>query len=383
MKAPGMTAGTARFIPVCEPSLGAGEETYVLDALRSGWISSAGSYIDRFEQGFAAYCGVTQGVAVSSGTTALHLALLALGIGPGDEVVLPSFTMVACLFAVLYCGATPVLVDAEPDTLNIDPAKLAAAISPRTKAIMVVHIFGHPCAMDQIMDIANAHGIAVLEDAAEAHGAQFRGQRCGSLGHIAAFSFYANKILATGEGGMVLTSNEAYADECRYRRNLCFKLRGPRDYSHADLGYNYRFTNLHAAIGLAQLERLDDHVHARRHNAQLYSEQLAGTPGLQLPVERPGCRHVHWMYGLRLDSRVIKKSRSEIMGQLRERGIDTRAYFQPMHRQPLLKKHAWRGSEAFPVADDAATQGFYLPSSSHLSASDIEYIAATLRDLVR
>ena len=370
------------FIPVCEPFMGGREEEYVLQAVRTGWISSAGEFVNNFESGFASYCGIAHGVSTTSGTTALHLALLAAGIGEGDQVIIPDFTMVATLLAVLYCGATPVFVDVEPDTFNIDPALIEAKITSRTRAIIPVHIFGHPVDMAPIQELCQKHDLVIIEDAAEAHGAEYNGQRCGSLGDIACFSFFANKILTTGEGGMLLTDNPEYIKQARYFRNLCFSLDGPRDYSHKDLGYNYRFTNTQAAIGLAQLEKLDDYVEMRRANAYFYNSLLKDIPGVSLPVERKNVKNVYWMYGIMIDPAEFGMGRDELMAGLRDRGVDSRRYFSPMHDQPLLDKYKLRENDAsYPVTEAAAANGLYLPSSSSLKKEQIERVCDTLRAL--
>jgi perosamine synthetase len=372
-----------RFLPVCSPALGGSEEAYVLDALHGGWISSGGEYVDRFEKGFARWSGRHFGVAASSGTAALHLALRAVGVGPGDEVVLPDFTMAACLFSVLYLGAKPVFVDVEPDTWTLDPALLEPALTPRTRAIMAVHIYGHPCEMDPVLEIAARRGAAVVEDAAEAHGAEYRGRRCGSFGAASAFSFFANKILTTGEGGMVLTDDPGIADRCRSFRNLCFPLAGARDYLHDDVGYNYRLTNLQAAVGVAQLERAEELVGLRVAVARRYLEQLDGVPGLQLPVERPHVRNVYWMFGVVVDPERFGMDRDALAAALRAEGIDTRPFFKPLHSQPALAKAGVAASGAFPVTERLAAGGLSLPTGPRIAAEDVDRVAAALRRLGR
>ncbi len=373
-----------RTIPVCVPLLDGNEERYVAEAVRGGWISSVGPAVGEFERRFAAWCGAAHGVSVSNGTAALHLALSALDVGPGDEVVIPDFAMVAVLFAVLYRGATPVLVDVEADTWNIDPHALARAVSPRTKAIIGVHTYGHPCDMDAIRAIAGRTSAAVVEDAAEAHGAEWRGQRAGTLGTLATFSFYANKIVTTGEGGMVVTSDSRLADRCRYFRNLCFPLDRPRDYFHADVGFNYRLTNLQAALGLAQMERADALVEARRRNARLYGDALRGIAGLSLPVERDGAKNVYWMFGITLDAARFGRSRDELAAALAERGVETRPFFKPLHVQPpYLRAVGDSLTRSFPVSTRLAADGLYLPSGPGLGADDIAYVADAIRGLAR
>ncbi len=365
------------MIHVCEPMLTGNEEKYVLDCLRTNWISSSGSYLKKFEEGFSRYCGVESGIAVCNGTTALHLALAALGVGPGDEVIVPDFSIVSTAFAVLYCGAKPVCVDIEKDTGNIDPQAIEARITRRTKAIIPVHIYGHPCDMDAIMNIARRHKLFVIEDAAEAHGAQYKGRRVGSFGDAACFSFYSNKMITAGEGGMVLARSVKVADRCRSLKNLAFgkKVR----FRHEAVGFNYRMTNIQAAIGLAQLEQIDRMIERRRRNAQLYFQYLRGIEGLVFPVERPDCVNVFWMYGLRV-KKSFGMSRDMLMRKLAEQGIETRPYFLGMHTQPVLKKKGIALGK-YPVSKQWGQEGLYLPSSSSLKEDQIAFIAGKLRRL--
>jgi perosamine synthetase len=365
-------------IPVCEPLLAGNEIAYVTEAMKTGWISSAGEYIGRFEKAFSAYCGVRQGIAVTNGTVALHLALRTLDIGPGDEVLIPNFTMIASAFAVCYLGAKPVFVEAEPGTWNMDPARIEEKISPRTKAIMPVHVFGAMCDMDAIGDIAKRRHLAVVEDAAEAHGAEYKGKKSGSFSSIAAFSFYANKNVATGEGGMVVTDDEELADRARYFKNVCFPTDGSRRYIHEDIGYNYRMSNLHAAIGLAQTERADVYRDLRIAHFERYRKNLAGVEGLSLQETPPHCLHVHWMNALLVDAASFGKSRDEVIAHLKARGVETRLLFTGMQRQPALKKYGCDCSGSYPVTDRVTEQGFYLPSGSGLSDADIDYVCDCL-----
>lgn len=369
-----------KFIPVCEPLLGGKEIEYVTDAMSTGWISSAGKYVGAFEEAFAAYCGVRYAVATCNGTVALHLALAALGIGPGDEVIVPDFTMIASAFAVCYTGARPVFADADKATWNVSAEAVAAKITPRTKAIMPVHIFGNPCDMAAIGDLAAAHGLFVVEDAAEAHGAEFQGKRAGNLSHIAGFSFFANKNITTGEGGMVVTDDEALAKAARYRKNLCFPLDSPREYLHADIGFNYRMSNLHAAIGLAQTERGDIYRAMRIRNGQLYRSMLNTIPGIFLQEDQFGGTNVFWMNGIVVDPGVYGHDRDELMAHLRGHGVDTRLFFNGLHRQASLKNFGCDVSGAYPVSDWLADNGFYLPSSSSLDQADIAAICNIIRN---
>lgn len=367
------------MIHVCEPMLAGNEEKYVVDCLRTNWISSGGVYLKKFEEGFSRYCGVQYGVAACNGTAALHLSLAALGIGPGDEVIVPDFSIVSTAFAVLYCGAKPVCVDSEEDTGNIDPKGIEAHVTSRTKAIIPVHMYGHPCDMDAIMKIARKHKLFVVEDVAEAHGAQYKGRRVGSFADVACFSFYSNKIITTGEGGMVLTRSKQIADRCQSLKNLSFgkKVR----FRHGAIGFNYRMTNIQAAIGLAQLEQIDQMIERRRKNAQLYNQYLRGIEGLILPVERPDCINVFWMYGLRVE-KSFGMSRDKLMVKLAEQGIETRTFFLGMHTQPILRKKGIALGK-YPVSKQWGQTGFYLPSASNLKEDQIAFIVEKLRRLRR
>lgn len=370
-----------QFIPVCEPTLNGNEKKYVLEALETNWISSSGKFLNEFEKGFADYCGVKFGVACSSGTAALHLALLALDIKEGDEVILPDFTMVSTLFSILYVGAKPVFVDVEPDTGNIDPGLIEEKITEKTKAIMVVHIYGHPVEIEPINKIAQKHNLKIVEDAAEAHGAKYKGKKCGSLGDIACFSFYGNKIITTGEGGMVVTDNAILAEKCKYFKNLCFPLNGPRNYTHEDLGYNYRMTNIQAAIGVAQLGQMNELKQKRRNNAKLYNQLLSKIPGVITPCEKKYALNVYWMYGIQIVEHEFGMSRDQLAKNLKIHGIDTRLYFQPMHSQPVLKKFGLIDNHSYPNTELLACQGLYLPSGSGLDSEHIHSICKTISSI--
>jgi perosamine synthetase len=362
-----------RFIPVCETLLDGNELAYLTECVTSNWISSAGPFVKRFESEFAKAAGCAHGVACSSGTAALHLALATLGIGPGDEVIMPAFTMVATANAARYLDAKPVLVDAEPVTGNMDPSRIEEKVGPRTRAIVVVHTYGHPADMDPILAIARRRGLAVVEDAAEAHGALYRGRPVGSLGDLACFSFYGNKIVSTGEGGMVVTEDEATARVVRRLRDHAFS--EERHFWHKYLGYNYRMTNLQAAVGVAQTERLAAFVEKRRANALRYSARLKDVPGLTLPAELPWARSVFWMYGIRVGD-SFGATRDELRGRLADAGIETRSFFIPIHLQPIyFREH--RG-ESYPVAEELCRTGLYLPSGPGLSLSDLDFVAAEI-----
>ena len=374
-----MTAN--KLIPVCEPLYLGNEIAYVEDAVKSGWISSAGEYLNKFEKAFAEYCGAKHAIATTSGTTALHLALVAHGVGEGDEVIIPNFTMAAVLLSVLYCGATPVFVDATRDTWCIDVEQLKKKITKKTKAIIPVHIYGHPADMNEINLLAKDAGISVIEDAAESHGATYFGKRCGSLSDSACFSFYANKIITTGEGGMVVTSNDEIAEKCRYFKNLCFSLKGPRDYWHNDIGFNYRMTNVQAALGLAQVEHIDEFVRRRRANAAQYLEALSGIEGLTLPVEKPNMTNVYWMFGFVVDKNVFGCSRDELAVKLIEKGIQTRTFFRPLHRQKMLEARGISDLGSYPQSELLGEGGMYLPSGSGLTQTEIAFVANCVREI--
>jgi perosamine synthetase len=368
------------MIPVCEPLLTGKELEYAGDCLKTNWISSAGKYIPEFEKRFAEYCGCKYGVTTTNGTTALHLALAALGIGAGDEVIMPAFTMAACAFSIVYTGAKPVLVDAEPDTWNMDVAQLERKITKKTKAIMPVHIYGHPCDMDPIMDVAKKHNLIVVEDAAEAHGAEYKGTRVGSIGQVSCFSFYANKIITTGEGGMVVTNDAQIAEKARRLKDQAFSPQ--RRFLHTDVGFNYRMTNVQAAIGLAQLESIDRFVEMRRKNAALYSAGLKSIPGITLPQQKQWAKNVYWMYGIVVGERA-GTSRDLLMQKLKEKGVDTRTFFIPMHVQPAFLNRGLFKGESYPVATELSENGLYLPSGSGLKPEEIEAVCRAVREIVR
>ena len=363
-----------KFIPVCEPLLAGNELKYVTEAVSTGWISSAGKYVTEFEKQFARYCGCEYGVAVCNGTVALHLALTALGIGNGDEVIIPNFTMIATAFAVCYTGAVPVFVDAHPETWTIDVDQIEAKITSRTKAIIPVHLFGLMCDMDAIETIAKRHHLYVLEDAAEAHGAEFKGRKAGSCSDLACFSFFANKNVTTGEGGMVVTNNKELYDRLRYHKNMCFPLDGPRNYVHNDIGFNYRMSNVVAAIGLAQTEKADEYKQMRMRNNALYRQYLSKVPGIRFQPLHEDYVDVAWMNAIVVDPQLYGRSKDELMVFLKENMVDTRLLFVGMHRQPCLKKFGADCSGVYPVTDWLSENGLYLPSASSLSEGDIKDI---------
>lgn len=373
-----------KFIPVCEPMLAGNELKYVTDAVSTGWISSSGTYVNEFEKQFAAYCGCKYGVAVCNGTIALHLALLALGIKEGDEVIVPTFTMIASAFAICYTGAKPVFVDADKETWNIDVKKIEEKITPRTKAIMPVHIFGKMCDMTAITALAKKYNLYIVEDAAEAHGAEHKGKKAGAYSDIAAFSFFANKNITTGEGGMVVTNDEAIYDRARYFKNVCFPVNGPRNYQHDDIGYNYRMSNVVAAIGLAQVEKADFYKALRIRNHQWYRTYLKDVPGIIFQAEpEKDCVDVCWMNTIVVDPKEYGHTKDELIAYLKEQKVDTRLLFTGMHRQKAMKDFGCDCGEAYPVSDWLMENGFYLPSASSLDEVTIREICDLIRKFTK
>ena len=363
------------FLPVAEPDLGPLEERYLLDAFRSGWISSAGAYVNRFEKAFAEFCGVRHAVSVCNGTVAIHLALKALGIGPGDEVIVPSLTFVATASTVVHAGAEPVFVDSQEDIGTLDPAGVARAIGPRTKAIIPVHLYGHPADMDPILDIARRNGIAVIEDAAQAHGASYKGRRVGSLGNLGTFSFYGNKILTTGEGGMVVTDDDATAARLRILKN--HGMDPSRRYWHAHVGFNYRMTNLQAAIGLAQTERFDELCSSRQRVLDLYRECFASRPGIQLNIARDWAVPVPWLVSALLPQGTRREDRDAVMTALKDAGVDSRPYFHVLSEMPPYTgfRCVSADGDGLPVAEDLSARGMNLPSAGWMGAAEIQRVS--------
>jgi perosamine synthetase len=361
------------MIPIAEPSLEGRELEYVTDCIRSGWVSSLGEYVKRFEQEFATYCGVRYGVATHNGTVALHLALAALGIGPGDEVILPTLTFVATANAVVYAGATPIFVDSEPHTWNIDPGAVTQAITSRTRAIIAVHLYGHPADMDSLRTLANQHGLTLIEDAAEAHGARYKGRRVGSLSDVAIFSFFGNKIITTGEGGMVLTDDSELAERCFFLENQARHKENP--YWHPEIGYNYRMTNLQAALGVAQLERIEELIAIRVRNAGHYGRRLQDIRGLSPPPCAQWADNVYWMYTVLVEE-GYGQDRDTLMARLRQRGIDTRPAFYPIHILPM-----YHHGQRFPVAEEIGRKGLNLPSGATLTLEQANAVCDALAEM--
>ena len=363
------------FVPVNEPVITPESKKYVAEAMETGWISSAGKYIGEFEEQFAKFLGVKHAITTTSGTTAIHLALVALGIGPGDEVIVPDFTMMGSVLPVLYCGATPIFVNAEPEAFNIDPDLIEAKITKKTRAIMPVHIYGHSADMDPILAIAKKHSLPVIEDAAEAHGASYKGRLCGSMGDMGCFSFYGNKIVTTGEGGMVVTNDDTLAARAKKLKDLAHSEK--KRFWHEEVGYNYRMTNLQAALGVGQLKHIDEFIAKKQWMANQYRKGLKGIKGLRLPIEKENAKNVYWMYGVLVED-DFPLSRDELRAKLKEKGIDTRDFFYSSASQPVLKSLP-SAKEKFPVSQMLSERGLYLPSGLALTEEQMTYVCDSLR----
>lgn len=368
------------MLPVNQPLLDGRELDLLTECITSGWISSDGPFVGEFEKKFASYIGVDYGVAVCNGTVALETALFAAEIGNGDEVIMPAFTIISCALAAIRLGAMPVLVDCEPETWNMDVNQIQGRISHRTKAIMPVHIYGHPVDMDPLVELARKHNLIVIEDAAEAHGAEYKGQKCGSIGHISAFSFYANKIVTTGEGGMVLTSDAKMAARARSYRNLCF--RPEKRFYHTELGNNYRMTNLQAALGVAQMDRIDEFVAIKRRLGQYYQSKFKEISGIRGQIEKPWAKTVYWMYCIELAD-TLGLNADQVMSALTQKGIGARPFFWGLHEQPALHQRGLFIGERYPVTERIARQGLYLPSGLALTEEQIDRVITALRSILK
>lgn len=368
------------FIPVNEPLLNGNEKKYLNECIDTGWISSEGPFIKQFEENFASILGRTHGIAVSNGTVALEVAIAALELQAGDEVIMPTFTIISCAAAILRRGCIPVLVDCDPITWNMDVNQIEDKITERTKAIMVVHIYGLPVDMDPMLAIASKYGLKIIEDAAQMHGQTYKRKPCGSFGDISTFSFYPNKHITTGEGGMIFTDSEKLSKRCRSLRNLCFK--PEKRFVHDELGYNFRMTNLQAAVGLAQLERLNEFIGKKRCMGTKYTELLSGIPGLQLPLQKTDyAENIYWVYGLVLQNEVPFDAEG-IMSKLMNLKIGTRPFFWCMHEQPVFQKMGLFRDERYLVAERIARRGFYIPSGLALTETQIKKVAEGLKSIM-
>lgn len=368
------------FIPVNEPLLNGNEKKYLCECIDTGWISSEGPFVKQFEEKMSAVAGRKYGVAVANGTAALEVAMQAIGIEEGDEVIMPSFTIISCAMAVTKLGAKPVLVDSDSDTWNMKVEEIEAKITTRTKAILVVHLYGLPVEMDKVLELAGKYHLKVVEDAAEMHGQTYKGRSCGSFGDISTFSFYPNKHITTGEGGMVVTDDEDLAEKCQMIRNLCF--RKDVRYVHDMISDNYRFTNLQAAVGLAQLERLDEFIAKKRKMGRFYTERLSDIKGIRLPVPTTDyADNIYWVYGIVLEQERNLTNR-EITKLLAAEGIGTRTFFWCMHEQPVYKKVGLFAGETYPNAEYLARKGFYIPSGLALTEEQMERVVIQVRRIM-
>ena len=381
------------MIPVNAPLFSDREKELLVQCLETGWISSEGVFVRNFEEMFAEFVGVKHGIAVANGTVALELSLAALNLNPRDEVIMPAFTIISCAVAVIRNGLKPVLVDAESETWNMDVEKVQELLEQRAKsgeksgkikAIMPVHIYGHPVDMDPLLELADQHGLYVIEDAAEVHGAEYKGRKCGDFGHVAAFSFYANKIITTGEGGMVVTNSDDLAERARLLRNLCFQ--SAQRFVHNELGYNFRMTNLQAAIGVAQMERVDELVERKVWQGEEYRKRLKDIEEIKLQTVKDWARPVFWVNGIVLDS-AVSMDAVHFANMLKEKGIQTRPFFWPMHEQPIFRERELFKNECYPVSERLARRGLYLPSGMALTEVQIakvcEAVKATLSEANR
>ena len=368
------------MIPVNEPKIGRLESEYLLDALNSGWISSSGKYIDRFEKEFSAFIGTEYAISVCNGTAALETALHGLGVKAGDEIIMPSFTIISCAIAAIRLGAKPVLVDIDPITWNLNPDFLETRISKKTKVVMPVHVFGHSVDMDPILKLQKKYKFKILEDTAESHGAEYKNQRCGSLGDCSTFSFYANKLITTGEGGMVLTNNSEIYEKCLSYKNLYFSK--DERFRHEELGYNFRMTNLQAAIGCAQVKRIDEIIDSKISMGRKYAKQLEDINGLRFQEEKNWAKSVYWMYSVEL-SPSLGLSAEEVRSMLMKEGIETRPFFRGLHSQPSLQKLGLFQNESYPNTDHAYKYGFYLPSGMTLKDSEIRKVTDSLKKVLK
>lgn len=369
------------FIPVNEPLLNGNEKKYLCECIDTGWVSSEGPFVKEFEQKMSAAVGRTYGIAVSNGTAALEIAVRAIGIGPGDEVIMPTLTIISCAMAVTKLGAVPVLIDSDFSTWNMDVDKIEEKITSKTKAILLVHVYGLPVETEKVLELAKKYHLKVIEDAAEMHGQTYHGKPCGSFGEISTFSFYANKHVCTGEGGMVVTDDWELAQKCRSLRNLCFQ--PDARYVHEAISDNYRFTNLQAAVGLAQLERLEEFIERKKEMGKYYTERLRDVRGLMLPVEKTEyADNVYWVYGVVLEKGVLADNK-EMQQRLAKKGIGTRAFFWCMHEQPVYQNEGLFLNEKYPNAEYLARKGFYIPSGLALEKAQMDIVISAIKDIMR
>lgn len=368
-----------QFIPVNEPLFIGNEKKYLNQCIESGWVSSEGSFVKKFEDTFSKYVDRKYGIAVCNGSAALDIAIKVLNIKAGDEVIMPTFTIISCALSIIRLGAIPVLVDCDPETWCMDTSQIEAKITTKTKAIMVVHIYGLPVDMEPVMSLAKKYNLKIIEDAAEAHGLEYKNKKCGSFGDLSVFSFYPNKIITTGEGGMVVSNDESLAVKCQFYRNLCFK--AEERFVHDELGWNFRMSNIQAAIGLAQLEQIKTFIEKKKHIGRLYTKLLSSVKNIKLPITKTQYSgNIYWVYSILLKS-DISFSANVAMQKLKAENIGTRPFFYPMHKQPVFKKMGLFKNESYPVSENLANKGFYIPSGLSITDQQIKYIAEKIKNL--
>ena len=367
------------IVPVNEPLLNGNEKKYLNECIDTGYVSSEGPFVKRFEKSLAGYFGRKHAIAVANGTVAIDIAIEALGLSAGDEVIMPTFTIISCVSGLIRKGCKPVFIDQLSDTWNMDVTQIEEKISSRTKAIMVVHIYGLPVDMNPVIELSEKYNLKVIEDAAEMHGQEYYGKKCGSFGDISTVSFYPNKHITTGEGGMVFTDNDLLAERCRSIRNLCFI--PEQRFIHYELGFNGRLSNLQAAVGLAQFERLEEFIAKKRLIGDLYQERLAGISSIQLPVVATSfAKNIYWVFGIVIKNDVNSNARN-VSDQLSKYGIGTRPFFWSLHEQPVLKKYGYSSKESFPVSENLSRRGLYLPSGMALSIEQIDYVSDKVAEI--
>ena len=346
-------------IPVNTPLLSGNELIYLTECIETGWISSEGPFITKFENIFSSYVNRKYGIAVSNGSAALDIAIRALGISNDDEVIMPAFTIISPAQSIVTNGAIPVLIDCDPETWNMDVSQVESKITSKTKAILVVHIYGLPVDMAPILELCNKYNLLLIEDAAEMHGQKYNTQMCGSFGDISIFSFYPNKHITTGEGGMIVCDNELLSEKCKKLRNLAFEPNGRR-FIHNEIGWNYRMTNLQAALGVAQLEKIDEHIKKKKLIGEIYNKELKKLNGYQIPIIKTEyAENIYWVFGLVAESEELA---TKTVDFLTSKKIGTRPFFWPMHEQPVFNKMGLFKNQSFPVSEKIARNGFYLPS---------------------
>ncbi len=370
-----------KFIPVNTPLLDGNEKKYVEECVETGWISSEGEFVKCFEESMAHFVDRKYGISVTNATAGLEVAVAALGLKAGDEVIMPTFTIVSCIIPLVNRGIVPVLIDSDEKTFNMNVDEIESKITPKTRAIMVVHIYGLIVEMDKVLELAKKYNLKIIEDAAEVHGQTYKGKKCGSFGDISVFSFYANKIIATGEGGMIVTDSEELATKCKSIRNLCFK--PERRFVHDELGFNYRMTNTQAAIGLAQLEKIDEHIEKKHFIGRKYTELLKDVDSINLPIAKTDyCENIYWVYAITL-KKDYKMNAIQVMDKLKEEGIGTRPFFYPMHKQPVFNNKGMFVNEKYEGAEYISEKGFYVPSGIGITEEEMEIVADKVKKVLK